>query len=479
MAQDKFNKSVCWLRRDLRFYDHASLSHASQNSNSVYVIFNFDPKILNSFKNKKSFFVEFMFQSLTALDESLRKEGSQLIVLYGDPAEEIPKFCNQVGAEALFYNRDYDPAAIQRDLHVDKKVTALGLKTFNFKDHVIFEPHEILKDDGSPYKVFTPYKNAWLKKFTSKSELKTYKINAAALASKANVAKLGLKDYSISDWSVKKLGFVNTPLHDFLPGTNGAKKVFQTFSLSDYKGNRDFPSRERGTSLLSPHIRNGTVSIRHLVSKSILKRDAGHTTWLNELIWREFYQMILFYNPHIVNKNFNSSYDYVKWQKNDVQLKAWQEGQTGYPIIDAGMRQLKSTGWMHNRVRMIVASFLTKDLLIDWREGDAWFREHLIDYDLASNNGGWQWAASTGCDAQPYFRIFNPTLQSEKFDEAGDYIKKYVPELKNFSAKNIHAPWLAEIDEQRKAQCIVGKDYPEPIVDHSVQKIKAIKLFKA
>lgn len=469
---------VCWIRRDLRLHDHAALSAATKSDLTTICIFVFDKSILDEIKNKKSHHVQFMYDSLVELDDRLKKINQRLVILYGDPVEEIPQFCVKNNIHKVFYNRDYEPYALKRDLQVEKNLSKFKIEFESFKDHVIFEPQEVLKNNGEPYRVFTPYKNAWLKKLVEHKGSPKLDNPLTDQPVRAKQISLPHKYETLENYPIKKLGFEQVELNDFKTGTSGAKYHLDSFEISEYKNERDTPGRE-GTSRLSPHLRFGTLSIRQCTHRALKSRDLGHTTWLNELIWREFYQMILFHFPHAAHESFQPQYKDLRWPGEKSHLKLWQRGETGFPIVDAGMRQLSETGWMHNRVRMIVASFLTKDLLINWQEGEDWFREHLIDYELASNNGGWQWAASTGCDAQPYFRVFNPALQSEKFDPDGDYIKKYVPELRDLSSKQIHEPWSDENSNPLNAKAANAlKNYPQPIVDHQTQKLRAIKLFK-
>jgi deoxyribodipyrimidine photo-lyase len=463
--------AVCWIRRDLRLYDHVALSAATANCDHVHLVFVFDPSNLSEFQNKHSHHVQFMFESLQTLDAELKTHGHRMAVLYGDPVDVLQKFCQEHKIDQLHFNKDYEPSAIDRDARVTRALRDQGVEVFSYKDSVIFEEHDVVKADQQPYKVFTPYKNAWLQKLSEKP-LRFAKVNLEKVTASKTAS-------TIDDFSLRKFGYQSVDLGVFQPGTEGGKKQFASFVLEDYKENRDYPALLHGTSRLSPHLRFGTVSCRHLLKKSLERKTLGHQTWLSELIWREFYQMILFHFPHVETSAFRTEYQEILWPGLKEHLEAWKAGQTGYPIVDAAQRQLLKTGWMHNRLRMITASFLVKDLLVDWREGVEWFKQHLVDHDLAANNGGWQWAASTGCDAQPYFRIFNPTLQSEKFDPSGDFIRAFVPELKGFSSADIHTPWLADKETQRQAGCEIGIDYPSPIVDHATQKPKVLKLFKA
>jgi deoxyribodipyrimidine photo-lyase len=321
----------------------------------------------------------------------------------------------------------------------------------------------VLTNSATPFKVFTPYKNAWLKSLQSE-HYQEYKVGKNFLEKKS-IQSIGLED-----WGLEKIGFKKQSL--IIPaGTSGARELWKKFHphVEDYQEARNFPAKKNYTSSLSTHLRFGTISIRSLVRFAINKKDSGSNTWLSELIWRDFYQMILANFPHVEYEAFKKEYASIRWPGKESHFEAWCKGETGYPMVDAAMRHFNDTGWVHNRLRMVVAMFLTKDLLIDWRKGEEYFAANLLDFDLAANNGGWQWSASTGCDAQPYFRIFNPISQSEKFDPDGLFIKEHLPELKNFSKKDIH--WPHDLGILR------GK-YPEPIVDHSEQREKALALFK-
>ncbi|MGH1467817.1 MAG: cryptochrome/photolyase family protein [Bdellovibrionales bacterium] len=456
----KYKKSLVWIRRDLRLLDHAALSAASQQSEYMAVVFVFDTEILKKLKNKKDSRVNFIFESLQELDHELKKAGSQLIILKGNPTLEIPKLIKELNFDALFYNEDYEPYAIKRDSKVKDILAKEKIPSFSSKDHVIFSGTEVLKKDLSPYQVFTPYKNAWLKKLST-IDIKIRPVKKNYLPSK-NLTSV------LTPLTIKELGFEKTDVfYDFQkPGRKNGVKHLKDFSKSikQYKNDRDFPWL-MGTSGLSTHLRFGTVSIRECVRMCLQLKSIGAHTWLSELIWRDFYQMILLQFPHVTSRAFKEKYSTLNWPGSNKHLKAWCDGKTGYPIVDAAMRQLNTTGWMHNRLRMVTASFLTKDLLINWQEGEAYFAEKLLDFDLASNNGGWQWSASTGCDAQPYFRVFNPELQSKKFDPEGVFLRKWLPELKSCSSKEIHKP--IDVD-----------GYPKQIVEHQDQKALAIELFK-
>ena len=471
MANLSFNRSLVWVRRDLRVTDHVALARACAESQEVVVVFVFDDVILKHLDSEDRR-LTFIHQSLVEVDEQLQKKGSRLVVLKGDPTDEIPKLVQKLKVDAVYSNRDYEPYAQNRDHKVCEALKKSGVEFFDFKDQVVFEKDELLNGSGEPYKVYTPYKKLWLKTLTPEA-IQDHRPQLKKVLSSDQLQNCGLKD-----WSLKNLGFTKQEVV-VQGGEKSAHKLFKNFLeiIRDYKKNRDRPDLN-ATSYLSVHLRFGTISIRELVRQVHGLSSVGAECWLSELIWREFYSMILFHFPHVTKKPFQEKYSELKWPGKVSHFKKWCEGQTGYPIIDAAMRHFNQTGWMHNRLRMIVASFLTKDLLVDWKKGERYFAKHLFDYDLASNNGGWHWSASTGTDAQPYFRIFNPTSQSTKFDPDGDFIRQHVPELKSFSNKFIHEPAKAPPLEQAEAGCVIGKDYPEPIVDHSVQRQLALGLFK-
>lgn len=468
-----FKRSVVWFRRDLRLSDHRALFEATATSLEVVPVFIIDETILSTV-DKKNRQVGFIQGCIDELDEELRALGSQLKVLRGKPAQVLPDLVEALKADAVFFNHDYDPKAKIRDVEVAKLLQRKNVKVFSFKDQVIFERREIINGSNEPYRVFTPYSNNWLKQLElhKRELLKNYlpdlkKLISASQLSSALGSKLENKNPRFED-----LGFRTEKLW-ITPGEAQARKSLRAFAkhIEKYGENRDFPAID-GTSSLGPHFRFGTVSIREAVRFCKEHWSPGTQIWLKELIWREFYQMILDQYPHVVGHAFRPEYDDLKWEGTSAQFQAWCEGRTGYPIVDAAMRQLNQTGWMHNRLRMVTAMFLTKDLLVDWRLGEKYFEEQLLDFDLASNNGGWQWSASTGCDAQPYFRVMNPVSQSERFDSDGDFIRKYVPELKKLDRKKIHWPH----DEGLFSADLGG--YPEPIVNHSTQRLKAIELFK-
>jgi deoxyribodipyrimidine photo-lyase len=467
-------KNLCWIRRDLRLHDHHALSMALKNGEETYITFIFDETILKKLNSPTDRRITFIMDSLKEIEENLNKQGASLIVRYGDPKVEIPKLVDELKINGLYFNRDYEPSTKKRDEDITNILQKKGIDIFTFKDHVFYEKTEVLNGQREVYKVFTPYKNKWLETFRSQEcVVANYKCNLKKLGSIKNSNSL-LK----VDW-FKIINFIETePI--LKGGTTHALKRLENFKkyISNYKMARDIPALNQ-TSNLSAYIRMGNLSIRDMIRVSILGNDEGHSTWLSEIIWRDFYQVILDVYPKVETHCFKTEYDKIKWVGSNAHFKLWCEGKTGYPIVDAAMRCLNESGLMHNRLRMVVASFLTKTLLVDWRKGERYFAEKLLDYDLAANNGGWQWSASTGVDAQPYFRIFNPYNQSEKFDTNGLFIKEWCPELKLFSSKLIHYPHESDMVEQIEAKCFIGKNYPHPIVSYKGQKEKALAMYKA
>jgi deoxyribodipyrimidine photo-lyase len=464
-----YPRSLCWFRRDLRLHDHAALFHALKNGATVHCVFVFDTDILDKLPNKSDLRVEFIWQCVLELHNELEKLGSTLHVLHGNARQLIPLLAMQLKADAVYCNRDYEPAAIERDHFVEQQLNAEGISFHDYKDQVIFDRDEVLNGSGKPYAVFTAYKNAWLKKLDD-FFLQPYP-TGLYFSQLAQCSSTPLP-------SLESLGFKPADL-GFPCGMSGAGTLFGDFQsrIDSYREARDFPAIN-GTSLLSAHLRFGTISIRALARYARHEPGSGAQTWLSELIWRDFYQMLLSHHPQVVHHAYKPRFDDLVWDNNRDWFSAWCEGRTGYPLVDAAMRQLKCTGFMHNRLRMVTASFLVKDLQIDWRWGEAWFAEHLLDYDLASNNGGWQWAASTGCDAQPWFRIFNPVTQSQRFDPQGVFIRCYVPELGNCPGKSIHEPWKLSLAVQKELGILIGRDYPPPIVDHALARVKTLEMFK-
>jgi deoxyribodipyrimidine photo-lyase len=421
------NTTLFWFRRDLRLRDNAGLYFCLKENTNVLPVFIFDTIILDRLDDKRDARVEFIHQSLDLLRQQLAAAGSTLLVVHTDPVT----FFKQVKPKAVYANHDYESYGQTRDAAVQLILSAKGSCLKTFKDIVIFEKNEIVKNDGKPYTVFTPYSRKW-KSSVHGAVVKSYRVERY-LAGLKHLDPLPLPP-------LQGLGF--SPALAVYP-----QRKINNELVSDYHNTRNYPAI-KGTSRLSIHLRFGTVSVRKLVQTAIAKNE----TWLNELIWREFYHMILWHFPLVEHKAFKPAYDRIEWRNDPNEFQAWCEGRTGYPIVDAGMRELNATGFMHNRVRMIVASFLTKHLLIDWRWGESYFAKKLRDFDLAANNGGWQWAASCGCDAAPYFRIFNPALQVLKFDPERRYIRTWVPEFETGT-------------------------YPTPLVAHDVARKRALKAY--
>jgi deoxyribodipyrimidine photo-lyase len=468
----EYARALVWFRRDLRDYDHAALYHALKSAREVVCAFVFDREILDSLVERADRRVEFIHASVTELQRALQARGGGLVVSYGAARDEIVQLATEFRAEAVFFNHDDDPAALARDAAVEAALRGRGLAVHHYKDTVVFEREEVLTAGKTPFSVFTPYKNSWLKALTP-FYLRAYPADAHA-------DRLVPASTPIPD--LQDMGFAPTNLRELqLPtGMSGGARLFGDFlqRIDRYQEARDFPA-VKGVSYLSVHLRFGTVSIRQLAAAAYQHGGRGAQTWLSELIWRDFYHQILWHRPDVASGHaFKLQYDALPWPNPPGHFEAWCEARTGYPLIDAAMRQLNQTGYMHNRLRMVTASFLAKDLLVDWRLGERYFADKLIDFDLAANSGGWQWAASVGCDAQPWFRIFNPVTQSEKFDPQGTFIRRYVPELAALPDKFIHAPWTLAATEQQRAGCVIGRDYPAPIVDHAVQRPLALALFR-
>lgn len=441
--------AVHWFRRDLRLSDNTALYAAVLESDLVIPIFIFDPSILSA-PGTGAPQVAFMLETLESLRKNIEVAGGKLIFRHGKVEEEMREILRETGAHALYFNRDYEPYARKRDDAVERLAKSMGTEVHHFKDVVVHEADEVLKADGKPYVVFTPYSQSW--------RLRTKPEVLPAVKFSRHAPEKEPKSRTLP--TLKQLGFsLGIPVPP--AGERAGRQRLREFVLGDllhYARSRDFPARD-ATSHLSPHLRMGTLSPRTLLAAAEktaranprLRREVD--IFVNELIWRDFYQQILWHFPHVAESCFKAEYDDLKWENDEKLFAAWCEGRTGFPLVDAGMRQLNTTGWMHNRVRMVVAMFLTKDLLISWQWGERYFMQKLFDADLAANNGGWQWSASTGTDAQPYFRIFHPGRQAEKFDPEGHYIRRYVPE----------ADTLA---------------YTRPMVDHSRQRVKALALFK-
>ena len=470
------NQALVWLRRDLRLHDHAALHHALRTYQKVWLCFIFDTTILEPLLKKGLGFdrrVDFLWQCAHELDQTLRSRGGGLLVRHGDPTELIPKLAEQLHVDCVLSNHDYEPSAIQRDQSVATILAKKNIQFEHFKDQVIFEKTEVLTNSQTVFSVFTPYKNAWLKRLTP-ADVEPHSCEPGTKGLIGNLAPIPKTLDQVLP-TLESMGFKPTGIESYLPpGSQGAELFLNDFlkRIDQYNIGRDFPAI-KGVSYLSTYLRFGNVSIRGLVREAhrrMLAGSLGASIWLSELIWRDFYFMILANHPRIASgESFKPDYDKIEWEKGakaQKLFKAWCDGQTGYPLVDAAMQQLNQSGYMHNRLRMVVASFLCKDLGIDWRWGEQYFADHLNDFEFASNNGGWQWASSSGCDAQPYFRIFNPTTQSERFDSDGKFIRRYIPALEKLSNKSIHAPWMAGQLELQAAGIVLGKDYPLPIIDH-------------
>ncbi|MFN4328932.1 MAG: cryptochrome/photolyase family protein [Limnobacter sp.] len=471
---------LMWFRRDLRTDDNAALFYALKHCKALHAVFVFDRTILDALPRKNDRRVEFIWHSVAELKATLQAAGGDLHVLHAPAAQAIPALAQQLGAQAVFTNKDYEPAARERDASVRQTLADQGCPFYTFKDTVLFEEDEVLTQGGKFFSVFTPFKNACLKK------LDPFHLTAYPSAQRLASGVLAKPSSPPPLPSLQAMGFETTNILELVtPGQQGALAALDDFltRIDRYKTARDFPA-VKGVSYLSVHMRFGTVSVRRCGRAAWERFQAngseGAMGWLNELIWRDFYFQIIFHRPDAAQNAFRPEYDLIVWdadEKAQRLFEAWCEGRTGYPLVDAAMRQLNQTGYQHNRLRMVTASFLTKDLGIDWRWGERYFADHLNDFDLSANNGGWQWAASSGCDAQPYFRIFNPVNQSEKFDPEGKFIRKYCPELAKLPNKVIHAPWACPPLELQAAHVVLGETYPRPVVDHDFARKKTLERY--
>lgn len=478
--QKPFDSGLVWFRRDLRSDDNPALCLALQQCRQVYCVFVFDSDILAPLPRADRR-VEFIRAALLELDAELRALAGQpeagLIVRHGVATAEVPALAHQLGVQAVFAAHDYEPQAIARDTAVRGQLASLGIALHTCKDHVIFEGREVLTKTGTPYGVFTPYQRAWLARLQEHPPtIQDPRPAAAALAPRPAALRQPVPSLQDFGFEPTNLAALKIPT-----GASGARQLFEDFfeRMDQYHETRDFPAI-KGPSYLSVHLRFGTVSIRKLVATAwqrSLAGSRGASIWLSELVWREFYFQILANFPHVVGQAFKPEYDAIQWERGaqaQVAFQAWCEGRTGYPLVDAAMLQLNQTGYMHNRLRMVAGSFLVKDLGIDWRWGERYFAEKLNDFDLAANNGGWQWVASSGCDAQPWFRIFNPVSQSEKFDPEGKFIRRYLPQLASLPAATVHAPWKASPLELKAAGVELGHNYPSPLVAHDVARERTL-----
>lgn len=486
--ENSYSVGLCWFRRDLRTHDHAALYHALRSCRQVHCAFVFDTDILDGLPRHDRR-VDFIHQSLVQLDEALRQLGGHpaagLIVVHGRATEALPQFARQLGVQAVFSNHDDEPAALARDAHVRRTLADLGIALHDSKDQAVFERDELLTQAGRPYSVFTPYKKAWLAKVDS-FYLGSYPVerHAGALAHRP----VGFRHEvpPLSDIGFDSGNLSQLPVR---AGMRGGEQLLREFlqRIDRYRDTRDFPAVD-GPSQLSVHLRFGTVSIRELAREAHVRMQAGSegaATWLSELVWRDFYFQVLANFPQVADAqgnghSFRREYDAILWEqgaRSQALFQAWCQGRTGYPLVDAAMAQLNQTGYMHNRLRMVAASFLCKDLGVDWRWGERYFAQQLNDYDLAANNGGWQWAASSGCDAQPWFRIFNPVTQSRKFDPEGRFILRYLPQLAGLPQASLHAPWTARPVDLDAAGVVLGRDYPSPVVDHETARQETLRRY--
>lgn len=485
---------IHWFRRDLRLRDNPALSAAARDAGgSVIPVFILDDALLASPRTAAARVV-FLLESLRELDAQLRERGSRLIIRRGRPAEVLPELAATAGAGALYYNRDYTPFARERDRAVARALGADGVTTRSFHDAAIVEPHELLTKSGRPYTVYTPYSRQW------RAHVEDGRAGPVGAPTELGSVPEAIASPPLP--SADGLGFGTD--QQLPPGgeTAGRKRLATFLELHNDLGVRGYGEQRNlmalpATSRLSPYLHFGCVAARTCLGDALRLLDdqrleigelepqsaipnlqSSVESWIGELAWRDFYTHILFHFPHVLRGAFKREYDGLPWENDERLFAAWREGRTGYPVVDAAMRQLRLEGWMHNRARMIVGSFLVKDLLIDWRWGERYFLQQLVDGDHAANNGGWQWVAGTGTDAQPYFRIFNPVSQGERFDPEGAYVRRYVPELAPVPTRYIHAPWTMPPEQQRQCGVHIGRDYPPPIVDHSERRARAMAMYR-
>ncbi|MCS4534296.1 cryptochrome/photolyase family protein [Neisseria montereyensis] len=461
--------TLIWFRRDLRLFDNTALQTAIRQGLPVVGVFIFDndaDPLLHTNHRRASF----IYDSVQAFQTALNEKNIPLYILHGAAEQEIPKLAAQLHATAVICAEDYEPQSTARDNTIWRRLDEAGRTLIRVDDQVLLPKAAVMTHTGRPYSVFTPYKKAWLQTYTQYfGHWQPADDWAALSALQTKLPEAARRTPTLP--SPETIGF--THQNTLFPGGEAeAQKQLGRFleHVDTYHISRDFPA-QKGTSRLSPYLSHGLLSPRHLVYLAKQADSEGANVWLSELIWREFFKQVLFHHPETAYQSFRPEYRAIQWPNNPEWFERWKAGQTGFPIVDAAMRQLSGTGWMHNRLRMITASFLVKDLLTDWRLGEAWFAEQLIDYDLSANNGGWQWSAGTGCDAQPYFRIFNPVLQSQKFDPDGQFIRRHIPELAHLGKDIIHAPWLAK-------ESIDTHGYPYPIVNHAEQRELVKALFQ-
>jgi deoxyribodipyrimidine photo-lyase len=452
--------NLCWLRRDLRLQDNHALSRALAQGPTL-VVFIFDTHQLGKLPDKSDQRVSFIYHSLQELEAELNQRGSSLLIGFGKPEQVLPELAQKFKAQAVYCNRDYGPYGKKRDQLVAKQLAKLSIELHAFKDQVVYEAPEILTASGGNYQVFTPYKNKWLQQLGASDHLlPQFKPQLKNLCPYKNPESI-----LHFDW-FKKIGFkARSPSVPAGPRqARGQLKLFIK-KLPHYHEARDFPA-QAGTSGLSPYLRFGNISVREMLRAALEHPSSGASIWISEIIWRDFYQMLLDTHPEVTHQAFKPQYDKIQWRGGKVEFKAWCQGMTGVPLVDAAMRCLNATGLMHNRLRMVVASYLCKILLVNWRWGEEYFAHQLLDYDLAANNGGWQWSAGCGCDAQPYFRIFNPYAQSKKFDPQGEFIRRWCPELRDLPAKTIHRPPPLS-------------NYPQPLVSYELNRLACVQMYRS
>lgn len=468
---------ILWFRKDLRLTDNPALTAAVEDGAPILPLYILEEDTNNPWPlgNAQKWWLH---HSLSQLNETFLKLGGQLFLKRGNPQEILGELVKTVRAKEVYWNRCYEPYALHRDNYIKENLQSLGVRVKGFKGNLLFEPWEVLNKQGTAFKVYTPFWKECLSKLDVQKTLsKPKKLNLY----NASVLNENLSDFKLlpqnPDWS---LNFYEV----WQPGEMNAEKLLKEFldhRVHEYTLKRDYPAIN-GTSRLSPHIHFGEISVRQIVEQlkfsKEFKKETGDEVYLSELGWREFCYSLLYHFPELPERNFQITFNDFSWENNDANLRDWQKGRTGYPIVDAGMRELWTTGWMHNRIRMVVASFLTKHLLLPWQQGEKWFWDTLLDADLASNASGWQWVAGCGADAAPYFRIFNPVLQGEKFDPEGDYVRRFVPELRQLSKQYIHKPWLAPTEELEKGEVVLGKTYPYPIIDHGKARQRALQAYK-
>ncbi|MFB6145375.1 MAG: deoxyribodipyrimidine photo-lyase [Candidatus Nanohaloarchaea archaeon] len=464
--------AIAWIRRSLREHDNTALVEASKVHDEVIPFYVVDEEY---FRNSELGYprVRFWRDSLLDLKERMKENGKDVVIGKGKPVEELEKLVEETGADAIYFNRDYSPYSKKRDAKVHELEGNLGVEVKEFKDIVMFEKEEITTNKGDPYKVYSYYRDKWFEKEKKRpAEVEEYEVPGIESDEIPSLEELGFQRPDELDWTWK-------------PGREGAEERIEDFKqrIGDYDDKRDFPA-EDATSKLSPHLKFGTVSIREVFWEAERMKarnnvdDEGVRVWQEELAWRDFYFQVMWNHPHCVEKPFLEEYEAIEWEDDEERWQRFIDGKTGYPMVDAGMRQLKKEGWMHNRLRMIVTSFCAKDLHLDWKMLHDYFKKTFVDAELASMIGGIQWAYSIGTDAQPYFRVFNPWTQGEKYDPEGYYIREYVPELEEVPDKYIHEPHEMPEEVQEESGCIIGEDYPAPVVNHDEEREKAVEMFE-